>query len=74
MNHKNAGCIFSKAEGFSCSLDVLYGCLGKSKKLKKDNCCSAVFFLKLLVIKTQDPGPDSLKLPDPDSVCPDPQY
>ncbi len=31
MSHKNAGCIFSKADGFSCSLDVLYGCLGINK-------------------------------------------
>ncbi len=62
MNHKNAGCTFSKAEGFSCSLDVLYGCLVTNKfkvliqKIQKDNCCSAMFFSYIVVVGQQNPG------------------
>jgi hypothetical protein len=55
-----------RAEGFSCSLDGLFGGLGISKLQ-----VLAVFFLfKFLVIKTMlDPDPDSLEMLDLD---PDP--
>jgi hypothetical protein len=60
-----------RAEGFSCSLDVLYGGLGISTvncnfDLKKKENISAVFF-QFLVIETLDqyPDPDSLEMLDP---------
>jgi hypothetical protein len=52
-----------RVEGFSFSLDILYGGLGISKKRL---VFSAVFIL-FLVIKIPDP------YPDPDSISPDPQ-
>ncbi len=60
-----------RAEGFSCSLDVLYGGPGKSKLqflIKKEKKLSAVFFILVLAIKTLDPEPepDSLEMLDPD--------
>ncbi len=71
-----------RAEGFSCSLDVVYGGLGISKLpflIKKEKKISDVFFLQFLVIKTLDP--DSLEMldpdpyPNPDSMNPpDPQH
>ncbi len=51
-----------RAEGFYCSLDVLYGGIGRSKLQflkKKIHFFSAVnFFSLFLVIKTLDPEPD----------------
>ncbi len=46
----NTRCSLLRAEGFSCSLDVLYGGLGIIKLQ-----VSAVFFCQILVIKTLDP-------------------
>jgi hypothetical protein len=51
-----AGCFLLRAEGFSCSLDVLYGGLGKSilqfliKKILHFFSCN-FFLLQFLVIK-----------------------
>ncbi len=78
MTHKNlkksrifmflsTGCSFWRAEGFSCSLGVLYGGLriGKLQFLiqKKFNFFSAVIFFQFLVIKAwiriRDPDPGS---------------
>ncbi len=66
-----------RAEGFSCSLDVLYGGLGiiklqfliKKELLKK-------FELQCLVMKTLDPDQESLEMldPDPDSMNLEPQH
>ncbi len=57
-----AGYCLSRAGGFSCRLDVLYGDLGISKlkflirKIKsKFFCCTCFLYL---VIKTMDPDPD----------------
>jgi hypothetical protein len=66
----SAGWSFLRAEGVSCSLDVLHGCLGinKLKFLKESfNFFSAVT-LKLLVINIQtlDPDPHWLKIQDSD--------
>jgi hypothetical protein len=57
------------AEGFSSSLDVLYGGLGISKLKFLINCI-------ILVIKTLDPESDSLEMldPDPDSENQAPQH
>jgi hypothetical protein len=58
-------------EGFSCSLDVLYGGLGIRKlqffdqKMREKNF-QLHFFLQFLVIKALDPDPDSLEMLDPD--------
>ncbi len=57
----SAGCSLLRAEGFSCSLDVLYGCLGISK-------CS-IFYL-FFVIKTM--YPHSLETLDPYKINSDP--
>ncbi len=70
-----------RAEGFSCSLDVLYGGLGISKlqflikKRYKTNFQLYIFLLQFLVIKTLDPypDPDSLEMLDLDPY-PDPHY
>jgi hypothetical protein len=55
----SAGCSLLRAEGFFCSLDVLYGDLGIGKlQFDQKNILifSAVnFFLQLLDIKTLDP-------------------
>ncbi len=62
-----------RAEGFSCSLDVLYGGLGISKKRHIKSFQQYFFYFYFLVIKTLDPdpfpNPDSLEMldPDPDS-------
>jgi hypothetical protein len=53
------------AEGFSSSLDVLYGGLiAVKKKTFKKTIVSAVFF-HFLVIKTLDPDPYPYPEPDP---------
>ncbi len=71
MTHKNrkksrifmllsTGCSFLRAEGFSCSLGVLYGDLGISKLqflIKKWKLISSCKFFKIL--KTLDPDPES---------------
>ncbi len=77
-----------RAEGFSCSLDFLYGGLGISKlkfliKKRKKKNLSCIFYLQFSVIKTLDPyldpDPESLEMlvtnqyPDPDSMNLDPQ-
>ncbi len=53
---------FLRAEGFSCSLDVLYGgpVLSKLQFLIKkiSNFLSFVIFFQLLATKTLDPDPD----------------
>ncbi len=56
----SAGCFLLSAEGFSCSLDVLYGGLGISKLQllnQKINFFSALNCFQFLVIKTMDPDP-----------------
>jgi hypothetical protein len=64
-----------RAEGFSCSLDVLYGGLGINQK--KIRTIFQLYFLRFLVIKTLDQ--DTLEMldldpdPDLDSMNPDPQ-
>jgi hypothetical protein len=75
-----------RAEGFSCSLNVLYGSLGISKlqfliKKRYIKNFKLYFFLQFLVIKTLDPDPylnpnpcsypDSLEMLDSDPY-PDP--
>jgi hypothetical protein len=59
-------CSLLRYEGFSCSLDVLYGGLGISK-LQFDKKKSAVNFVQFLVIKTLGPNPK------PESMNPDPK-
>ncbi len=66
-----------RAEGFSCSLDVLYGGPGISKFLiEKSKKMSAVFFFSS-IFGHQNPGcgldPDSLEMLDPDRY-PDPHW
>jgi hypothetical protein len=58
---RSAECYVLRAEGFSCSLGVLYGGLGISKLqfLIKNN--------QFFVIKTLDPDPESLQMLDPDA-------
>jgi hypothetical protein len=69
----DAGCFLFTAEGFSCSLYVLYGGLRISFDQKEILKNFQLYFYQLLVIKTLDP--DSLEMmdPDPDSMNPDPQ-
>jgi hypothetical protein len=48
-----------RAEGFSCSLELLYGALGISKiaiSIKKEKQFLVVFFLSILVIKNPGSG------------------
>ncbi len=90
MNYKNrkesrvfmflsTGCFLLRAEGFSCSLSVLYGGLGKSKLqflIKKIEIkFPALNFFQFLVIKPwiriRDPDPQLEKMLDPDPY-PDP--
>ena len=74
MTHKNikksrifmflsTGCSFLRAEGFSCSLGVLYGGLGISKLqflIKKIEIkFPAINFLSILGHQTLDPDPGS---------------
>jgi hypothetical protein len=56
---------FLRAEGFSCSLDVLY----------RGKIFSCIFFLQFLVVKTLDPDSLEMLVPDPypDSMNLDPQ-
>ncbi len=57
----SAGCSLWRAEGFSCSLDVLYGGLGISKLqffIKRYPIFSNCKFVQYLIIKTLDPVPD----------------
>ncbi len=69
-----------RAEGFSCSLDVLYGGLSISKlqflikKRKKSFSC--ICFIFWFSKPRPYPDPDSLEMldPDPDSMNPDPQH
>jgi hypothetical protein len=60
-----------RAEGFSCSLNVLYGGLGLKKlhflickSFKKFSPVNS--FLEFVVIKTPDPDRDSREMLDPD--------
>jgi hypothetical protein len=65
----SAGCSLLRAEGFSCSLDVLHGGLGISKlkfMIKKILHFSDVNFFYFLVIKTLDPEQDLELDPEPD--------
>jgi hypothetical protein len=87
MNHNNrkklrnshvlkSGCSFLRAEGFSCSSDVLYGGLGISK--------IAIFDPILLNFGSSKPRiririlfligiPPKMLYPDPESINPDPK-
>jgi hypothetical protein len=71
----SAGCSLLRAEGFSCSLDILYGGLGISKL----QFLSAVIFLNfwssepLIRIGTVPIQPKLLD-PDPESVNLDPKH
>ncbi len=77
----SAGCSLSRADGFSLSLDILYGGIGIrrldfwSKKDWKKNF-QLCFFLQFLVMKTMDTDPDSdlLEMPDPYSMNPENQW
>jgi hypothetical protein len=75
----SAGCSLLRAEGFSCSLDVLYGGLGSregfcklqfliKKRFKQFFCC--IFFLQFFCHQNPESGldldPDSLEILDPD--------
>ncbi len=73
-----------RAEGFSCSLDVLREGLGISKfqflirnRYKKFQLYFVLIFLVIKILDP-DPEPDSLEMlgpdPDPDSMNPDPQH
>jgi hypothetical protein len=75
----SAGCSLLRAEGFSCSLDFLYGGLGISKfqfliKKRNKEKFSCLFSSYFWSSKPMDLYPDSLKMPDPDSITPDPQH
>jgi hypothetical protein len=74
MSHKNrkksrifmflsTGCSLLRAEGFSCSLGVLYGGLGISKLQflikKKEIKFPAINFFSILGHQTLDPDPES---------------
>jgi hypothetical protein len=52
-----------RAKGFYCSFDT-------GNWQNEEDKISAVFF----VINTLDLDPDSLEMPDPDSINPDPQH
>jgi hypothetical protein len=77
----SAGRSFLKAEGFSCSLYVLFG-RPKDKQIaifdQKNIVFSAVNFFQFLVIKTLDldPDPHSPKMLDPDplEISADPKH
>ncbi len=59
----SAGCSLLRAEGFSCSLGVRYGGLGKSKLqflIKKIGIkFPAIHFFSILGRQTLDPDPES---------------
>ncbi len=70
--YKSPGCSLLWAEGFSCSMDVLYRDLGISKLqflIKKDNIFSCCIFFNFLELEQ-----DSLDILDPDSINTDPQH
>jgi hypothetical protein len=66
----STGCSLLRAEGFSCSLGVLYGGLGISKLqflIKKNrNQISSYKFFSILGHQTLDPDPQLEKMLDPD--------
>ncbi len=76
----SAGCSLLRAEGFFCSMDVLYGSLriGKLQFLIKKifDFFSSCNFFRFLVIKILDPDRYSFKMldPDPDQVNTDPKH
>jgi hypothetical protein len=58
------------AEGFSCSLAILYGGLGISElQFLINKSIFSIFFPQFFVIQTldPDPDPDSLEMLDPES-------
>ncbi len=71
----SSGCSLLRAEGFSCSLDVLLGGLGISncnfnlKRFKKNFQLYSIFVFNFWSSK-----PGSRLDPDPDSLNPDPQH
>ncbi len=75
----STGCFLLRAEGFSCSLGVLYGCLGICKLkflIKKIEIkFPAINFFQFQVIKPwiriRNPDPQLEKMLDPDPY-PDP--
>ncbi len=71
----STGCSLLRAEGFSCSLGVLYGGLGISKLQflirKIEIKFPAVNFFTILGHQTLDPDPKLEKMLDPDPY-PDP--
>jgi hypothetical protein len=81
MTHKNrkksrifmflsTGCSLTRAEGFSCSLGVLYGGLGIKKLqflIKKIEIkFPAINFFSIFGLQTLDPDPQLEKMLDPD--------
>ncbi len=72
----SAGCSYLRAEGFSCSLGVLYEGLGISelqfliRKIEKTNFSCKIF--KTFVIKTLNPDPQVEKILDPHQIYADP--
>jgi hypothetical protein len=78
-----------RAEGFSCSLGILYGGVGISKlhfDQENKNCISSCTFFQVLGHQTLDPDPDQvikpwIRIRNPDQVIkpwirirnPDPQ-
>jgi hypothetical protein len=78
---RSAECSLLRAEGFFCSLDVLYGGLGIGNLQFLINFFSAVNFFQFFVIKTLAPDwiwirigirPQMLD-PDPDQMNKDPK-
>jgi hypothetical protein len=69
-----------RAQGFKCSLDVLYRglCVSEFKSLIKNiyKKFSAVYFYQFFVMKSPDPDWYSATMldPDPESMNPDPQH
>ncbi len=63
----STGCALLRAEGFSCSLGVLYGCLGISKlqlwSKKIEIKFPAINFIFIFCHQTLDPDPGSETLP-----------
>jgi hypothetical protein len=81
---RSVRCSLLRAEGFSCSMKVLYGGLGINKLqflIKKiSNFFSSVIFFQFLDIKTLDPDWVQIrfgiqpKVPNPDSMNTDPKH
>ncbi len=74
----SAGYSLLRAEGFFCSLDVLFGGLGINKLIKKSlNFCFSCSCFQFLIIKTLDLDPDWYPIqlnmldPDPESMNPE---